>query len=73
MRHLLSCIVRSAVPLAVIGATLLLPACSSGEESAPQLPIPAEIPAQDLAHRILLVDTHVDVPYRMMKKEEDIS
>ncbi len=73
MRHLHPSIVRRAVPVAILGAILLLPACSSGEEGAPQLPIPAGILAQDLAHRILLVDTHVDVPYRIMKKEENIS
>ena len=73
MTYLLALVVRRVVPLVLLGAVLLLPACSSGEESASQLPIPADILAQDLAHRLLLVDTHVDVPYRMMEKEENIS
>ena len=50
-------------------ATLALVSCTS----AP--PVPDGLPARaaDLARRLIIVDTHIDVPYRLTEKPEDIS
>ncbi len=58
-------------PLAVLACCLLI-------SCAPQAPDDPGGPGKPatvthLAHRIIIVDTHVDVPYRLMEKMEDIS
>ena len=53
---------------AMLSGVLLLSGCVGGEKP----PSEKEM-AQRLAREILLLDSHVDVPYRMLEKEEDIS
>lgn len=42
-------------------------ACSSGEDSA------LKLKAEELAHRFIITDGHVDIPWRLSKEMEDIS
>ncbi len=66
-------IARRLLTLLSLSAVLVFLGCSTGDNSTTSLPIPAEVLARDLVHKTLLVDTHVDVPYRMLDHEEDIS
>ncbi len=51
-------------------AVLCLAACAQ-TEPRPQADMAAE--AQRLAHRFLIVDTHIDVPYRLVEDPADVS
>jgi membrane dipeptidase len=74
---------RALAPLAglLLGAAALLPAGCAGpkaEKAGSAQPV-AEPTAEQrteqadaLAHRVLLVDTHVDVPYRLVEAEEPV-
>lgn len=62
---------------AILATTLLLAGCRR-DDSAPQpaADAPAEVTqaqAEALAREILIVDTHVDVPYRLVEEWQDIS
>ncbi len=63
-------------------ALVLLAGCSAPgarDEPVPQAEPPSppsadlESRAQELAHRLLLVDTHIDAPYRLTEHPEDLS
>lgn len=64
-------------PLPVASALLLalLTAPAFAADAAPKAASPQEVAqrAQQLAQELLIVDTHVDVPYRLTEKLEDIS
>jgi len=72
---------RRATTLAAVLATVLLAGCQpGGSEPEPAAdadagPAAEVTPAraEELAHEILIVDTHVDVPYRLMEEWQDIS
>lgn len=57
---------------AVAGALALLVAACSEPSSSPSYEDPAAR-AERLAREIVIVDAHVDVPYRLVEKSEDIS
>jgi len=71
-------LVPTLAPLSLTGL-LLLGACSpsqTGDDSAgPDEAVTEDLQAQAerLAHEVLVVDTHVDVPYRLEEEMEDIS
>jgi membrane dipeptidase len=52
-------------------ACLLLPGCAVEEERVASEDLRRK--AERLAREILIIDTHIDVPYRLMEKMEDIS
>ena len=63
-------------------AVLLLAACGGSDPQPEPAAAPAETPAaaetqearaERLARETLIVDTHVDVPYRLFEEMEDIS
>jgi membrane dipeptidase len=57
-----------SVPTCLVAAacaTLLLGACASRPDDASR--------ARDLAQRLLIVDTHIDVPYRLSRSDDDVS
>jgi membrane dipeptidase len=47
--------------------------CSGQTEKKGDIELELRKKAQDLAHKYMIVDTHMDVPYRLKKKMEDIS
>jgi membrane dipeptidase len=57
---------------ALLAITILTPACQQATE-----PTPAEIDygaqAKHLAQEILIVDTHIDLPYRLQEKMDDVT
>ena len=62
-----------ALRIFLAGATLAALACSGGGEPvAEEAPDPAAVAAR-LAQEAIIVDGHIDVPYRMKEKMEDIS
>jgi membrane dipeptidase len=48
-------------------------ACQQATEPPPEVEVSLEQKAQELAQKMLIVDTHIDVPYRLEDKWEDIS
>ena len=54
----------------VVGVGLSLAVACGGGAEAPE---PAQEKAGELAGRLLIVDTHIDVPYRLMENSEDVS
>ncbi|MEQ8483155.1 MAG: dipeptidase [Pseudomonadales bacterium] len=58
-----------SVPTCLLAAAcanlLLLGACASRPDDASR--------ARDLAQRLLIVDTHIDVPYRLSRSDDDVS
>lgn len=72
-----SCLVSAGARRAfgLVSLVLATAACAPATEQ-PAASAPAEDPAARaarVAQEVLLVDTHVDVPYRLMEKMEDIS
>jgi membrane dipeptidase len=61
----------------IVGAAVLPTLILVGCEQQPTPSIPPETDFQTeagrLAHEILIVDTHIDVPYRLNEKPEDVS
>lgn len=63
------------LPLCLLTA-MSLTACSQGGETPPPPPAPAPdlvARARELAQEILIVDTHVDAPYRYTEKPGDVT
>ena len=58
---------------AAILPTVILVGC--GQQPAPTTPTETDIQAEaaSLAQEILIVDTHIDVPYRLLEKPDDVS
>ena len=55
--------------LAFIATLLALGACQSDDKDAPELA--AE--ARRIAQSYIIVDTHIDLPYRLQRKHDDVS
>ena len=74
---------RSILFAMMVPGLILLAGCGAGEEEPTSGGAPAEdavtadarlrARADELAHSLLIVDTHVDVPYRLEEEMEDIS
>lgn len=59
---------------ALLIAVVLAAGCGSPSETdAPNGPVTLELSAEEIAMDTLIVDTHIDVPYRLREKYEDIS
>ena len=64
---------RVAISTCMALAALAATATSAGEASdAPAAPSPASAEAQALAERLLIVDTHIDAPYRYHREPADL-
>ncbi|MDX1503534.1 MAG: membrane dipeptidase, partial [Thermoanaerobaculia bacterium] len=62
-------ILRARLPLlAALGLLSGLAACSRPETASEPAPETVEARAVRLAHELLIVDTHVDVPYRLERE-----
>ncbi len=60
--------------LTAAAAALLLAACGqSGDVSAPRIDVDNDAKALGIALSSIIVDTHIDVPYRLGKNPDDIS
>ena len=60
--------------LTAAAAALLLAACGqSGDVSAPTIDVDNDAKALGIALSSIIVDTHIDVPYRLGKNPDDIS
>ena len=60
------------VSIATTCAVLLLAACGQTEQTAPES-ADLEGEAKRIAHSSIIVDTHIDVPYRLEQRPDDIS
>ncbi|MBT5219646.1 MAG: membrane dipeptidase [Woeseia sp.] len=60
----------------IFTAAILITACGSSEQTEPALPQPAvdnTAHAAELASSSIIIDTHIDVPYRVVDAWEDVS
>ncbi|MGA7306366.1 MAG: dipeptidase, partial [Rhodothermales bacterium] len=75
LAHLLSNVnlmLRSALLSTLFLATIFLPTATRAQDgNSDDAAMMAH--ARELAHQAILVDTHIDVPYRMTEKWEDVS
>jgi len=62
-----------SIVFAAILPTMILTGC--GQQTAPSTPIEKDLQAEaaSLAQEILIVDTHIDVPYRLNETPDDVS
>ena len=63
---------RLALPLAVVGLAAAASGCASSVCCAPD-PMDPAARAVALTHDALVVDTHIDVPYRLRNRPDDVS
>jgi len=52
---------------------VMIAACSPSKEDAPAVVETPTLDANAIAHDMIIVDTHIDVPYRIESKPDDIS
>ncbi len=52
--------------------TAVLGACATGPDASPRS-ISVEQQGRDLAHKLLIIDTHIDVPYRLESNPDDVT
>ena len=63
----------STILAALFAITVLVTGCqqNQGQPAATEVDLHAE--AVRLAHEVLMVDTHIDLPYRLHEKQEDVT
>ena len=62
------------IRILAVAALILLTGCGNGDDAAPMQPsADLDRQAQEIAASSLIVDTHVDVPYRLEARPADIS
>lgn len=59
--------------VAIILLIVLVAACSGQTKKTGDIELELKEKAQELAQKYMIIDTHMDVPYRLKKKTEDIS
>lgn len=59
--------------VAIILFTAMVAACPGQTEKMGDIELKLKEKAQELAQKYMIIDTHLDVPYRLKKKMEDIS
>jgi len=64
---------RLPLRIAIILLTGLAVACPGQTEKMGDIELKLKEKAQELARKYMIIDTHLDVPYRLKKKMEDIS
>src|SRR4030042_675521 len=58
---------------AIILLTAIVAACPGQTEKMGDIELKLKEKAEELAQKYMIIDTHLDVPYRLKKKMEDIS
>jgi hypothetical protein len=59
--------------LCLAASTLLLAACGSeGEDRSATVTVDHAAQAQRIAHESIIIDTHIDAPYRLASRPADI-
>jgi membrane dipeptidase len=69
---------RSAAIASIAAIALLISACGPAEQvdapaTAPEEPIDLAALANEIAQNSIIIDTHIDVPYRIVDEWEDVS
>ena len=64
---------RLPLRAAIILLTAIVAACPGQTEKTGDIEVKLKEKAQELARKYIIIDTHLDVPYRLKKKMEDIS
>ena len=64
---------KMSLRVVIILLTGLLAACPGQTENMGDIELKLKKKAEELARKYMIVDTHLDVPYRLKKKMEDIS
>jgi membrane dipeptidase len=64
---------RLPLRVVIILFTVLLASCPGQTEKKGDIELNLKKKAQELARKYMIIDTHLDVPYRLKKKMEDIS
>jgi len=64
---------RLPLRAAIILLTAIVAACSGQTEKMGDIELKLKEKAQELSRKYMIIDTHLDVPYRLKKKMEDIS
>jgi membrane dipeptidase len=60
--------------LCLAASTLLLAACGSeGEDRSATVTVDHAAQAQRIAHESIIIDTHIDAPYRLASRPADVS
>lgn len=62
---------KNKTPLTAIASLILLAGCATSPNNTAE--VDAATRAQQLAQQLLIVDTHIDVPYRLQDKWEDVT
>lgn len=73
MTDLASLSLLPARPMLALAALCLLGACAAPDGAQTRAAAAPVDPAQALARSALIVDTHIDVPYRLHRSPEDVS
>ena len=64
---------RLPLRVAIILLTAIVAACPGQTEKMGDIELKLKMKAEELAQKYMIIDTHMDVPYRLKKKMEDIS
>jgi len=64
---------RLPLRVAIILLTAIVAACPGQTEKMGDIELKLKEKAEELARKYMIIDTHMDVPYRLKKKMEDIS
>jgi len=64
---------RLPLRVAIILLTAIIAACLGQTEKMGDIGLKLKEKAEELAQKFMIIDTHLDVPYRLKKKMEDIS
>jgi membrane dipeptidase len=64
---------RQTLRIAIILLVGLVAACPAQTEKMGDIELKLKEKAEELARKFMIIDTHLDVPYRLKKKMEDIS
>ncbi|MGB2862688.1 MAG: membrane dipeptidase, partial [Sedimentisphaerales bacterium] len=64
---------RLLLRVVIILLTGLVAACPGQTEKMGDIELKLKMKAEELAQKYMIIDTHMDVPYRLKKKMEDIS
>ena len=64
---------RPPLRVAIILLTVIVAACPGQTKKMGDIELDLKKKAEELAQKYMIIDTHLDVPYRLKKKMEDIS
>ncbi len=64
---------KNLIAAALLPFTMLVTGCRQSEAPPTAVEITPEIRAAQLAQEFLIIDTHIDVPYRLHESQEDVA